>query len=98
MSHLTRRNYFVLGIWRILWMATARVIQAMRASQSKAQTPVMTVGTPDSESEYFDASEHSSYSDYFSDCGPEKMVGPIAEDIVDEAPDSDAEEGTPPHK
>jgi hypothetical protein len=27
-------------------MATAPVIQAMRASQSKAQTPVMTVSTP----------------------------------------------------
>jgi hypothetical protein len=50
----------------------------------------------DSESEYFDASsEHSSYSDYSSDCGPEKLVEPIAEDLDEEAPDSDAEEGTP---
>jgi hypothetical protein len=30
----------------MLWMATARVIEAMRASQSKAQTPVTTVSTP----------------------------------------------------
>jgi hypothetical protein len=50
----------------------------------------------DSESEYFDASsEHSSDSDYSSDCGPEKLLGPIAEDLHEEAPDSDAEEGTP---
>jgi hypothetical protein len=50
----------------------------------------------DSESEYFDASsEHSSDSDYSSDCGPEKLVEPITEDLDEEAPDSDAEEGTP---
>jgi hypothetical protein len=33
--------------------------------------------------------------DYSSDCGPEKLVEPIAEDLDEEAPDSDAEEGTP---
>jgi hypothetical protein len=50
----------------------------------------------ESESEYFDASsEHSSDSDYSIDCGPEKLVEPIAEDQDEEAPDSDAEEGTP---
>jgi hypothetical protein len=50
----------------------------------------------ESESEYFDASsEHSSDSDYSSDCGPEKLVEPIAEDLDEEAPDSDAEEGNP---
>jgi hypothetical protein len=50
----------------------------------------------DSESEYFDASsEHSSYTDYSSDGGPEKLVEPIAEDLDEEALDSDAEEGTP---
>jgi hypothetical protein len=67
----------------------------MRASQSKAQTGYDREYS-DSESEYFDASsEHSSYSDYSSDCGPEKLVEPIAEDLDEEAPDSDAEEGTP---
>jgi hypothetical protein len=36
----------------------------------------------DSESECFDASsEHSSYTDYSSDGGPEKLVEPIAEDL-----------------
>jgi hypothetical protein len=50
----------------------------------------------DSESEYLDASsEHSSYSDYSSDCGPENLVEPIAEDLDEEPPDSDAEEGIP---
>jgi hypothetical protein len=50
----------------------------------------------ESESEYFDASsEHSSDSDYSSDCGPENLVEPIAEDLDEEAPDSDAEECTP---
>jgi hypothetical protein len=49
----------------------------------------------DNASEYFDASsEHSSYSDYSIDCGPEKLVEPNAEDLDEEAPDSDAEEGT----
>jgi hypothetical protein len=43
---LTRKNYLVLRIWRILWMATALVIQATRASQSKVQAPVMKVCTP----------------------------------------------------
>jgi hypothetical protein len=51
----------------------------------------------ESESEYFDDSseEHSSYSDYSRDGGPAKLVEPIAEDLGEEAPDSDAEEGTP---
>jgi hypothetical protein len=51
----------------------------------------------ESGSEYFDVSseEHSSYSDYSSDGGPAKLVEPIAEDLDEEAPDSDAEECTP---
>jgi hypothetical protein len=51
----------------------------------------------ESESDYFDASseEHSSYSDYSSDCNREKLVEPIAEDLDEEAPDPDAKEGTP---
>jgi hypothetical protein len=50
----------------------------------------------DSESEFFDApSEHSSYSDYSNDCGPENLVEPIAEYLDEDTPDSDAEEGPP---
>jgi hypothetical protein len=50
----------------------------------------------ESESECFDASsEHSSDSDYSNDCGPEELVEPLVEDLDEEVPDSDAEEGTP---
>jgi hypothetical protein len=50
----------------------------------------------ESESEYFVASsKYSSDSDYSGACGPEKLVKPIAEDLDEEAPDSDAEEFTP---
>jgi hypothetical protein len=81
----------------ILCMATAPAIQAMRASKSKAQTPVSTVTTLKVSQEYFDASseEHSSYSDYSSVDGPAKLVAPIGEDRDGEASDPDAEEGTP---
>jgi hypothetical protein len=76
--------------------AMADTMDGDGASDSSYACKSIDSSDSDSESEYFDASsEHSSYSDYSSDCGPEKLVEPIAEDLDEEAPDSDAEEGTP---